>query len=124
MYKQASQLKLRFSTNVGMLSVEQLWDLSILQIASLIRTIKKVLKKNDDDELSFLEESKVIDVENELRFNILKDIYLTKKQQEESSRTEYERKLYNQKIDALIADKKDENLKSLSIEELEKLRQQ
>ena len=58
MYKQASRLKLRFQTNVGLLSVEQLWDLTQTQLANAIKAVKKVLKKNDDDELSFLEYTK------------------------------------------------------------------
>ena len=57
MYKTAAQLKLRFQTNVGVLTVEHLWDLSQNQLANAIKAVKKVLKKNDDDELSFLEDT-------------------------------------------------------------------
>jgi len=122
MYKQASQLKLRFNTNVGALTVEQLWDLSQTQLTIAIKAVKKVLKKNDDDELSFLEDTKEVDVENQLRFDILKDVYLTKKRESEELRTAAEVKAHNQKIDALIAEKQDGQLREMSIEELEKLR--
>lgn len=122
MYKQASKLKLRIATSVGMLSVEQLWDLPQTKLAESIKAVKKVLKKNDDDdELSFLESSKVVDVENQLRFDILKDVYLTKKAEAEAARDALETKAHNQKIMALIAEKKDESLKNMSIEELGKL---
>jgi Txe/YoeB family toxin of Txe-Axe toxin-antitoxin module len=50
------------------------------------KSIKKVLKKNDDDELSFLESTKEVDVENQLRFDILKDVYLTKKKEADDKR--------------------------------------
>ncbi len=120
MYKQASQLKLRFPTNVGAVSVEQLWDLTQAQLSNSIKAIKKVLKKNDDDELSFLEDTKVVDVENQLRFDILKDVYLSKKKEAEELRTAAEIKAHNQKILTLIAEKKDDSLKGMSIEELEK----
>lgn len=122
MYKQASQLKLRFSTSVGMLSVEQLWDLSQNNLSNLIKSVKKVLKKNDDDELSFLEDTKVVDVENQLRFDILKDIYLSKKKESEELRTAADIKAHNQKIDNLIAEKQEGKLREMSIEDLEKLR--
>ena len=56
------------------------------KLAESIKAVKKVLKKNDDDELSFLESSKVVDVENQLRFDILKDVYLTKKAEAEAAR--------------------------------------
>lgn len=121
MYKNASKLKLRIATSVGMLSVEQLWDLPQTKLAESIKAVKKLLKKNDDDELSFLESSKVVDVENQLRFDILKDVYLTKKAETEAARDALETKAHNQKIMALIAEKKDESLKNMSIEELEKL---
>lgn len=121
MYKEASRLKLRFVTSRGVLSAEQLWDLSQTQLAASIKAVKKVLKKNDDDELSFLEDSKVVDTENQLRFDILKDVYLTKKKDMEDRRNEAEAKAHNQKIMSLIAEKKDESLKSMSVEELEKL---
>ena len=45
MYKQASKLKLRFQTNVGLLSAEQLWELSQPQISIAVKAVKKVLKK-------------------------------------------------------------------------------
>lgn len=122
MYKQASQLGLRFGTNVGPLSVEQLWDLSQTQLSNSIKAVKKVLKKNDDDELSFLESTKEVDVENQLRFDILKDVYLTKKKESEEYQNAIDIKAHNQKIDTLIAEKQEGNLREMSIEDLEKLR--
>jgi hypothetical protein len=122
MYKQASQLRLRFLTNVGQLSVEQLWDLSQTQLSNAIKAVKKVLKKNDDDELSFLEDTKEVDVENQLRFDILKDVYLTKKKEADELRNAADIKANNQKIDSLIAEKQEDKLREMSIEDLEKLR--
>ena len=122
MYKQASILKHRFTTSKGLLSVEQLWDLSLTELGNSLKAVKKVLKKNDDDELSFLEDTKVMDVENELRFNILKDVYLTKKKAAEEIRDAAAVKAHNKRIDELIAKKQEANLESLPIEELEKLR--
>jgi hypothetical protein len=120
-FKQASKLKLRFLTSKGMLSVEQLWDLSQNDLSNSIKAVKKVLKKNDDDELSFLEDSKVVDTENQLKFDILKDVYLTKKKELDDARDALQIKERNQKILSLIAEKQDESLKSLSIDELKAL---
>lgn len=121
MYKQASILKLRIKTELGNLTTEQLWDLSLTQLAGAIKSVKKILVKNDDDELSFLEETKVVDVENQLRFDILKDVYQTKRKENENRRNALEIKAHNEKIDALIAEKQDSQLKEMSIEELKKL---
>ena len=120
MYKSASKLKLRFQTNVGLVSVEQLWELNLVQLSNAVKAVKKVLKKDDDDELSFLEDGKKVDVENQLRFEILKDVYLTKKKESDEIREAADIKAHNQKILALIAEKKDDSLKGMSIEELEK----
>ena len=121
MYKEASRLKLRFATNVGPLSAEQLWDLTLNQLSAAIKQVKRVLTKDNDDELSFLGETK-IDVENQLRFDILKDVYLTKKKESEDRLSMIEIKAHNAKIDAIIAEKKDADLRNMSLEELEKLR--
>ena len=121
MYKESSKLKLRFPTQVGLLSAEQLWDLNQTQLSNAVKAVKKVLKKTDDDELSFLEDTKVVDVENQLRFDILKDVYLTKKKEAEELRTAAETKAHNQKILTLISEKKEEGLKGKTIEELEAL---
>ena len=122
-FKQASKLKLRFSTDKGILSVEQLWDLSLTNLANLIRSAKKILKKADDDELSFLDSTKeAVNVEDQLRFDILKEVFLEKQSEVEESKKRTEAKLHNQKINELIAKKKEQSLESMSIEDLEKLR--
>lgn len=121
MYKQASKLGLRFQTNKGMLSVEQLWTLNQTDLSNAVKAVKKVLKTTDDDDLSFLDNTRTVDVENQLRFELLKDIYLTKKKETEELRDAAQTKLHNQKIIALIAEKQEGALKEMSIDELEKL---
>ena len=118
-FKQASKLKLRFQTNRGILSMEQLWDLNQTDLSNAIKAVKEVLTKDNDDELSFLEDTKVVDVENQLRFDILKDVYLTKKKERAEALSAREKKEFEQKILMLISEKKDESLKNKSIEELE-----
>lgn len=122
MYKEATRLGLRFQTNKGLLSTEQLFSLTQTDLASAIKTSKKLLKKNDDDDLGFLEDNSKVDKIEELRFNILKDVYLTKKTENEASRAEAEAKAHNAKIDELILRKRETQLAEMSIEELEKLR--
>ena len=121
MYKQASKLGLRFQVSNGIVSVEQLWQANGTQLSNAIKAVKKVLKKNDDDELSFLEDTKIVDTENQLRFDILKDIYLTKKKEAEELRNAAQTKEHNQKILTLIVEKRENKLKDMSEEELEKL---
>lgn len=121
MYKQAAQLGLRFLTSKGNLSVEQLFDLSQTDLANCIKTLKKSLKKNDDDDLSFLDDTSKVDVTEQLRFDIIKDVYLTNKKEAEDARDAKAKKEYTNKILSLISDKKDQDLAGKSVEELEAL---
>jgi hypothetical protein len=121
-FKLASQQQLRFQTNKGLLSVEQLWTLTLIELSNLCKSIKKVLKGTDnDDDLSFLIENSIVDVENQLRFDIAKDVYLTRKKENEEKRNALIAKEQKQKILEIIAKKKDESLENKSIEELEAL---
>ena len=123
MYKQVSQLKLRFQTPKGVLTVEQLWDLSMTDLSTTIKAMKKILKKSDDDDLAFLEEDSKVDKAVELAFNVLKDVYITKKEAAKAIRDAAEIKAHNQKILTLIADKEEESLKGKSVEELKNMLQ-
>lgn len=121
-YKVASKQQLRFNTDRGMLSVEQLWDLPQTSLSNLIKSLKKVLKDTDgDDELSFLVTVTPKDTENQLRFDIAKDVYLTIKAEANEAATKLKRKENNQKIMALIERKQESELEGKSIEELQKM---
>lgn len=118
-YKLASKTGLRFPTTQGMLSVEQLWTLKITALSNLAKAAKKVLNKDNDDELSFLDDNTTVNVEDQLRFDIVKDIYLTKKAENEALRTAADKKAFEQKILMLIAEKQEDSLRGKTIEELE-----
>lgn len=121
-FTQASKIKLRFNTPKGLLSTEQLWDLTLVDLTTSIKASKKLLNKTEDNDLSFLEiTTTVADQIEQLRFEILKEVYLTKKADNEAIRTAKENKEHNQKIMQLIEQKKDDKLSGLSIEELEKM---
>lgn len=118
-YQEASRLKLRFSTTQGLLSVEQLWDLSLAKLATAIKEAKnKIQKDNPDDELSFLDENKNVDIEAQLTFDVLKDVYVTKKQEMDAAKTTADNKAHNEKILGLIYDKEQKEMGEKSIEEL------
>lgn len=121
MYKQASQVKLRYVTARGEVSTEQLWDITLTDLSQAIKAVQKILKKSDDDDLSFLDESKVVDVANTLRFSILKDVYLTRKEMNKSALAAVEKKAVNQQILSELAKRKEESYSKMTDEELEAL---
>jgi len=125
-FKKASKKKLRFNTNRGVLSVEQLWDLPKDEIRQLVIKSREAVKKSsgevNDSELSFLDAPvKAKATDDELRFEILKDIYITKKSAEEKAQKKAEARANNKKILELIARKQDEALEKKSIKDLEKM---
>lgn len=128
MYKIASRKKLRIQTNKGMLSVEQLWDLSKEDIGELAKSIRKRINDQKgvtgDSELDFLKPSaQTEETIDELTFRILKDIYTTKQAEEDKAHRRAAARENNRKILELIAKKQDQELENKSIEELEKMLQ-
>ena len=128
MYKIASRKKLRIQTNRGMLSVEQLWDLSKEDIGELAKSIRKRINDQKgvtgDSELDFLKTSaQTEETIDELTFRILKDIYQTKQAEEDKAHRRAAARENNRKILELIAKKQDQELENKSIEELEKMLQ-
>lgn len=123
-YKKAAQMKLRFNTEKGMLTVEQLWDCPRAMLKRTITAVQKQIKSTEGiDELSFLEDdSPAVDPVLQLRFDILKDVYITKRDEAKAKTEAEQNKQHNAKIDALIAQKQDEELKEKSIEQLEAMR--
>lgn len=123
-YKEAVFLDVKFNTPKGSLSVTQLPQLSLTDLSTSIKAVKKLLTKNEtDDDLSFLDSSKTVDKIEQLRFEILKDVYLTIKSKQDEAADAAAKKVNNQKIMQLIAEKKEGALQSKSIEELEKMLQ-
>lgn len=119
-YKQAAQQKLRFDTTRGSLSAEQLFDLPLTVLATAIRNLRGTMKKEVqvEDDLSFLDQPVKANTANQLRFEILKDVYLTKKAEVAAVIADRERKERNQRIMELIKNKQDKELENKSIEEL------
>lgn len=121
MYKQAAILGLRVQTTKGLLSVDQLWTLKLKDLSDSLKALKKNSTKTSDSELDFLEETTKIDVISELAFEIMKDVYLTKREEAKRVKEDAEVKAYNQKIIEIIARKQDQDLENKSLEELQAL---
>ena len=130
MYKKAIILKLRFATLVGLLMLEQLFDLPIgneKEFREDEETLDKLAVRLEEEykasgKKSYLTKKTAKDKELKLKWDIVVDILNTKLEVQEAESTAKENKEHNQKIDELIAEKKEEELKGKSIKELEKMR--
>ena len=116
-FKLASQQKLRFQTNKGLLSTEQLWDLSLNDLDSLAVTLDEEYGKSGQK--SFLVKSSLKDKTTKLRFDIVLDVLNTKNEEQQAASEAREIREHNKKIVALIAEQEEEGLKKKSKKELE-----
>jgi len=119
MYKEASKLKLRILTTVGLLTIEQLWDLSTTELDTLAVALEEEYKKSGKK--SFLIAKSKKDKILKLKFDIVVNILTTKVDDAEESLSSLEKKAHNDHILGLIADKKNDELRDMSVDELEKL---
>ncbi len=121
MYKKAAFVGLRMPTTKGLLSVEQFTSLSFKDMVASIRALNETMKKTNDSDLEFLDDNSTEDPLVKLSFDIMKDIYTTKKEEAEKLRDAASIRQQNAKIMELIERRKNMDLESKSLEELEAL---
>lgn len=121
MYKKAAFVGLRMPTTKGLLSVEQFTSLSFKDMVASIRALNETMKKTNDSDLDFLDDNSTEDPLVKLSFDIMKDIYTTKKEEAEKLRDAASIRQQNAKIMELIERKKNMDLESKSLAELEAL---
>ncbi|HNI02884.1 MAG TPA: hypothetical protein PLO94_11060 [Chitinophagales bacterium] len=115
-YKEVIRKKVRFATEKGELSVEQLWDLTIPQLDKLAVSLDEKYKNSNTK--SFVEKKTTKDKDLKLQLDVVLDILETKVDEAELVKQRAERKERNQKIYKLIEEKKDKALEGKSIKEL------
>jgi len=118
-YKQGIKQRVRFQTSLGNLTIEQLHDLTVTQLNDLAVALDEVVAKGDKK--SFIATPTKANELAKLKFDIAYDILQDKVKYAEIAAKAAETKEQNQKILAIIANKKDEALSSKSVEELEAL---
>ena len=105
-----------------------LFDLKMPELARLCKAQAEVVKKSkisEDAELAFLEntgeEKENIEV---LKFEILKEIYIDKRNKKEQDASDVIKKQEIEKLDEIIAKKQNAELENMSVEELLKKREE
>ncbi|QIG62113.1 hypothetical protein P46FS4_47 [Salmonella phage P46FS4] len=121
MFDKATRLKLRFESNKGLLSVEQVWDLSLTALNEMAKSLSRQVKAAETDEEDFIGTTSNVDSELQLRFDVVKHIIGVKLKERDDSKDAAERKANNQVILELIQRKKQQELEGKSVEELEAL---
>lgn len=118
MFEIATRTKMRFPFK-GMISVEDLWDLSVQNLDKVFKTLNSQRKEAQEE--SLLHEKSSADKVLDTQIEIVKYI-VNVKLEEQAERIEVNKnKEKRQKIMALMAKKDDEALESMSREELQKM---
>lgn len=115
MFEVAVRTKMRFPFR-GLISVEDLWDLTVQQLDSIYKTLNAELKKVQEE--SLLDTKTTANKELELKVDIIKYIVSVKQQEAKTQKEAKETREKRQKILGIIAAKEEANLENLSIEEL------
>ena len=115
LFKVAVKKKYRFNYK-GVLTVEDLWDLSVEDLDKIYMNLKSKLK--DASEESLLNTISKEDKELNNKIEIIKVIVADKLAAKEKAQKAQLQKQQNQRILEIIADKQDAALKEKSLEEL------
>lgn len=117
MYKKALRTKLRFNTTKGKLTTEDLFDLNLTDLNNLAIALDK--KLSETPRKSFISDVTPDTQEDELRFNIVKDIITLKLIERDIARNAKAKAAEKEQLLEILHRKKNENLEKLSVEEIE-----
>ena len=123
MYKTAARKKFRFPAPQGLVTTEQLWDLNTSTLNSIAVELDeqiKTTKKKSFLKNSLLDKEDQKNEELKLRLEIVVDILQTKESEEEAAANAAAVKRQNNKLLSIIESKKEKELETLTVEELEK----
>ena len=116
MFEYAVRNKIRFPFK-GLISVEDLWDLTPTNLDSIYKTLNKQVKQSEEE--SLLNTKTSIDTELEVQIAIVKHIVSVKLAEQEAREKAVVKKEQKQKIMEIIAARQDEALHNASLEELQ-----
>ena len=113
-FKYAAKKQLRFPFR-GMISVEDLFNLSLVDLDSIYKSLKKQQKNSAEESLI---EKTVQDTELEVKLAIIKEIFDDKKAAQDKAKKAMEKKAKAQRILEIMSKKQDEALQNMSEDEL------
>jgi hypothetical protein len=118
-FESASRSKVRFETRQGLLSVEDLWELSLTSLDTLAKAVNKQLKESEEE--SFLPSpAKRKNTVPELKLQLLKHVITVRVAEDESKKKRAENRAKREQLKQLLSQKTFEQLASQSVDDLRK----
>lgn len=118
LFVMATRQKFRFPFK-GVATVEDLWDMNVRDLDTVFKALNAQKKQNDEESL-LATKSKEADV-LDAKIEIVKHIVKTKLEEAEQRRARAENQKKKDRIAEILADKRYEELRGKSTEELEKM---
>ena len=116
MYKKALKMKLRFATSKGKLTTEDLFDLSLTDLNNIAIALDK--KLSETPRKSFISDITPDTEEDELRFNIVKDVINTKLVERSNAQNAKAKAAEKAQLLEILHRKENQALENLSVDEL------
>lgn len=123
LFEHATRNKLRFESNKGPLSVEQVWDAPLTSRNGFsLDEIAKQAKRELDaiSEESFVQQVSPLKSVAEMKLEVVKHIITVKLAEKESASKRAERAELRQQLSQALADKQSDAIKNMSTEEIQK----
>lgn len=117
-FEKAVREKLRFNIK-GLCSVEELWDLPLRDLDAAYMKFNKELKEEDGE--SLLKEYKKTNDSLRLKVDVLKHIVSARLIEKQNKKDSLEKAEKKKKLLEILAEKQDDQLKSLSPEEIKEM---
>lgn len=124
MFEDASRLKLRFETERGNVTVEDLWDLPLTSrnnvcLDSVAKSVSRKIKNSEEE--SFVEKKTATNALLDLAFEIVKRIIEVRLIERDAKKLAVTTKARKEKLLSVIASKEDTALENLEIDDLKKM---
>ena len=122
-FEKASRIRLRFDTPQGSLTVEDLWALPLTSrtgranLDDIAKSLNRQLKETAEE--SFVVKNNKTNEGLQLAFDLVKHVIEVRVAENEAADQAAAKKEQKQKLLALIVEKKEEDLKGKTVEELE-----
>jgi len=117
-FEVANSKKFRFNFK-GLISTEDLFDLSVKDLDSIFKTLNSQLKQTREE--SLLEVKSTEDQILDIKINIVKHIFNLKQEEETKRIKAKENKEKKQKLMEILANKEDQDLLNKSKEDIQKM---
>lgn len=123
MFEKATRRKLRIASAKGNLSIEDVWDLPLrggrVNLDTVAQTLARTLR--EAAETSFVSPAPSANTSDQLALDIVKHIIAVKLADEARATKAADTRAFNQRVSAVLAEKRDDELKGKTIEELQAL---